>query len=145
MTESISIPRSGEKALEFHGRLLDRFAGASPDACDLGSKAADDLRRRVEVYLYETDGESYVVWVVIRSEPGGALERSAAYAGKNSEELICQLRSPGCVNPVINVPPRPDQDQALIQRELRAHWENVVQLIEWSIDEREKSHHAISR
>jgi len=145
MTETISIPRSGDKALKFHGKLVDRFAGASPDAGDLGSKAADDLRRRVEVYLYETDSESYVVWVVIRSEAGGALERSAAYAGKNSEELIRQLRSPGCVNPVINVPPRPDEDQALIQRELRAHWDNVVQLIEWSIDEREKAHHAMIR
>jgi len=145
MSESISIPRTGDKPLTFNGKLIDRFAGASPDSPELSSTLVDDLRRRLEVYLYQADSGNYVVWVICRSEPRGSLQRSDAYVGDSSESLARQLRSPECVKAVIDFPARDHEDQALLERELSAHWENVVQLIELSIEARDRARHAVSR
>jgi hypothetical protein len=144
MSHPISIPRTGSTALTFVGELIDRFAGASAELPPSSSAPIDDVRRRLEVYLYEGERGDYVVWVICRSEPGGELGRSDAYVGNRSEDLLRQLRGQDCVEAVLELAAgREEADQALMERELRVHWDNVVQLIELSIEEREKTRHTV--
>lgn len=144
MGRPIAIPRTGGTALMFVGELIDRFAAARSELPPSTAAPIDEVRRRLEVYLYESDRGDYVVWVICRSEPGGELKRSDAYVGIRSEDLLIQLRSPGCVQAVLELATdRKADDREVLERELRAHWEHVVQLIELSIEEREKTRHTL--
>lgn len=137
MSQSISIPRTGNSALTFTGKLIDRFAAASLDSSYLNSAPVDDVRRLLEIYLYQADSGKHVVWVIYRSEPGGRLQRSYAYLGDTSEDLVQQLRRHDYMHAVADLRAVHEADQGLWERELRAQWENVVELIEWSIQDRE--------
>jgi len=138
MSQSISIPRTGNTALTFTGKLIDRFAAASLDSSYLCSAPVDDVRRLLEIYLYQADSGKHVVWVIYRREPGGRLQRSYAYLGDTSEDLVQQLRRHHYMNAVADLPAVHEVDQGLVERELRAQWENVVELIEWSIQDKEE-------
>lgn len=140
MSRPITIPRTGGTALTFVGDLIDRFAAASGELPPPSSALIDDVRRRLEVYLYQDEGGNYVVWVISRSEPGGELRRSDAYLGNGSEDLLRQLRNQDCLEAVLALAAgHRGDDRDPLERELRAHWDHVVQLIEWSIQEREKT------
>lgn len=141
MSQPISIPRTGDTSLTFAGQLIDRFAGASPSISETASAPIDDVRRRLEVYLYQTDSGNYVVWVICRSESGGEVRRSDAYVGCNAEDLVQRLRGDACLKAIIGAAPGKAEEKEVLERELRAHWENVVQLIDWSIQDREKARH----
>ena len=139
MSKPISIPRTGDTSLTFAGQLIDRFAGASPGFSESASAPIDDVRRRLEVYMYQTDSGNYIVWVVCRSESGGEVKRSDAYVGCNAEDLVPRLRGDACLNAIIGAASGKGEEKEVLERELRVQWDNVVQLIELSIQEREKT------
>ncbi|HET9702165.1 MAG TPA: hypothetical protein VFP70_14715 [Burkholderiales bacterium] len=144
MGHPITIPRTGSSGLAFVGELIDRFAAASADLPPSSLAPIDEVRRRLEVYLYQSDGGDYVVWVICRNEPGGELRRSDAYVGNRSEDLIRQLRSQDCTHAILELAVgREGDDRDLLERELMAHWDNVVQLIELSIEVRARTRYSV--
>lgn len=144
MGHPITIPRTGSTALAFVGELIDRFPAASTEMPPSFLAPIDEVRRRLEVYLYESDGGDYVVWVICRHEPGGELRRSDAYVANRSEDLLRQFRSEACIHAILEVAAgREGEDRDLLERELMAHWDNVVQLIELSIEVRTKARFSV--